>query len=235
MFHSEQNSRYLASPDGLNLDPFIFELELEEVKTCGYPLPKGSDALALKGYAWQMQWQMFVCGAVGCWLTVEVREGKPGNFRAGERSREYFPRDEEMIAAMIPVADQILALMDDPDAAPVIDEAVDTHAVNYLRGLALEKEAKALKEPAYRALIEAGVSQVSSLARVTFSPETVKPVEGADLDGALSAEGGQELYERMNDAREAWEAHQALFVTQIEKKSAARVTVTAVKTKGMAA
>lgn len=64
------------------------------------------------------------------------------------------------------------------------------------------------------------MSQVSSLARVTFSPETVKPVEGADLDGALSAEGGQELYERMNDAREAWEAHQALFVTQIEKKSA---------------
>ncbi len=244
VFHAEANSRYLASPDGL-IVTFDDELLLEEIKTSGKPLPKGSPLLAEKGYVWQMQWQCLVMGAQGCWLTVELREGRPGSFRPGVRSREYFPRDESMIAEMIPVADQILAAMDDPDAAPVIDEAVDTHAVNYLRGLALEKEAKALKEPAYRALIEAGVSQVSALAKVTFTPGTpAGEFEDTvvDLDAAAAAHpvetaalaAAQARVEVLQAAWDALATKHTKTVLTATKGSAARVTVTAVKQKGMA-
>ena len=201
VFHAEANSRFLASPDGL-IVTFDDELLLEEIKTSGKPLPTGSPLLAEKGYEWQMQWQCFVMGAVGCWLTVELREGRPGSFRPGVRSREYFPRDESMIAQMIPVADQILAAMDDPASTPPIDEVVDTHAVNYLRAADEEKRWKSLKEENYAAVVAAGVSQQSALARVTYMPEKLGDVtEVAEVDEEAAKAARGDLWAKVHAAR----------------------------------
>lgn len=188
VIHAATNSRHLASPDGVSVD-FDGNLVLDEIKTWGSPKLKGSAALAASGYEWQMMWCCYVAGAIGCWLNGEVRLGEPGNFRPGKRTREWFPRDEEMIAQLVHVADLVLAAMD-YDEAPEIDEEQDTNALNYLRGLAAEKEGKALKESAYRAAIERGISQESPLARVTITPGTpdVEVVEEVvDLEAADAA------------------------------------------------
>lgn len=240
VFHAVGNSRHLASPDGIAQE-FDGSLVLDEVKTCGHPLPKGSAELAAKGYEWQMQWCCHVTGAGGSWLTVELRHGTPREgFTAGERTREFFPRDEAMIAEMVAIADLVLTAMDAEPVEEVIDEAVDTHAVNYLRGLSAEKEGKALKETAYAALIAAGVSQESPLARVTFTPgkpggEFVDEV--IDLDAAAAAhpketaalERAKARVEKLQAEWDALANEHTKTVRTVIKGTGARVTVTAGK------
>lgn len=240
VFHAEQNSRFLASPDGLAVD-FDGLLILDEIKTCGHALPKGSAALAAKGYEWQMQWCCLVTGAIGSWLTVELRHGTPRDgFTPGERSREWFPRDETKIAQMIAVAERVLAAMDAEPVEELIDEVVDTHALNYLRGLAAEKEGAELKKTAYAALLAAGVSQESPLARVTYSPG--KPgsefdEEVIDLDAATAALPKEtaalaRAKARVVKLQAEWDAlanEHTKTVHSVIKGTAARVTVTAGK------
>nr|WP_279543972.1 YqaJ viral recombinase family protein [Leucobacter ruminantium] len=238
VFHAASNSRYLASPDGISVD-FDGNLVLDEIKTWGSPKPKGSAALAASGYEWQMMWLCHVTGAIGCWLNGEVRLGEPGNFRPGPRSREWFPRDEEMIAQLVEVADLVLAAMD-ADEAPVIDEEQDTNAVNYLRGLAAEKEGKALKEASYRAAIERGISQESPLARVTITPgtpdeeieEEVVDLEAAEAAHPKEAQQLARAKARVEKLQAAWDelANQhTKTVTTVTKGKPARATITAGK------
>lgn len=240
VIHGATNSRYLASPDGVSLD-FDDQLVLDEIKTSGKPLPKGSEALARAGYVWQMQWCVFVAGAIGCWLNVEQRLGQPGDFRPGSRSREYFERDEDMIAQLIEVADMVLEAMDSADA-PVIDEEVDTHAVNYLRGLAAEKEGKTLKEASYKAILAKGVSQESALARVTITPgvpdsefeEEVVDLEAAEAAHPKEAAALRRAKARVEKLQAEWDAlanEHTKTVQTVVKGKAARATVTAVKEK----
>ncbi|MFD5599211.1 YqaJ viral recombinase family protein [Leucobacter sp. NPDC058333] len=234
VFHAADNSRYLASPDGVSVD-FDGNIVLDEIKTTGKPLPKGSAALAEKGYEWQMQWLNLVTGAIGCWLNVEMRHGRPGEFLAGELSREWFPRDEGMIAQLVEVADMVLAAMDTP-AAPVINDEVDTHAVNYLRA---KDEAKAwaeLQSKHYDALVELGISQESSLARVTITPG--KPAtefddEVVDLAAAEAAHPKETAALNRAKARVAklqaeWDAlatEHKVIVRAVTKATKARATV----------
>lgn len=238
VFHAAQNSRHLASPDGISIN-FDGEIELDEIKTSGKPLPKGSAALAEKGYEWQMQWCNYVTGAVGSHLNVELRLGRPGEFRAGEMSREWFPRDEGMIAQLVEVADMVLSAMDSP-AAPVINEEVDTHAVNYLRAKGEWKAWGELKDSSYAALVELGISQESPLARVTITPG--KPAtefddEVIDLDAAAAAHPKETKALERAKARVAklqaeWDAlatEHKKTVRAVGKATAARATVTAGK------
>ncbi|UOQ58125.1 YqaJ viral recombinase family protein [Leucobacter allii] len=238
VFHAAGNSRHLASPDGLSVD-FDGGIVLDEIKTSGKPLPKGSPALDAAGYEWQMQWCCYVIGATGCWLNVEQRLGNPGDFRPGPRSREWFPRDEGMIAELVEVADMVLAAMDS-DVAPALNEEVDTHAVNYLRALDEEKQWAALKKSSYAALIDLGISQESPLARVTITParpgtETVEEV--VDLEAAQAAHPKefaqlQRAIKRVAKLQAAWDeladAH-TKSVAVVTKGTAARATVTAGK------
>ena len=238
VFHAAADSRYLASPDGLSED-FDGNLVLDEIKTSGKPLPKGSAVLAEKGYEWQMQWGNLVTGAIGCWLNVELRFGEPGAFRPGPRSREYFPRDEGMIAQLLEVADLVLVAM---DAGPVveIDEEVDTHAVNYLRALDEEKQWAALKKDSYAALIAKGISQESPLARVTITPgtpdeeidEEVVDLEAAEA--ALPKESAQlkRAVARVAKLQAEWDELANKYtktVRTVKKGKAARATITAGK------
>lgn len=237
VFHAAVNSRHLASPDGLAVD-FDGDLTLHEIKTTGKPLTKGSQALAEKGYEWQMDWCCYVMGATGCWLDWEMRFGQPGSFSAGPLERDWFPRDDERIAEMIAVADEILAAMDD-EPAP-INEEVDTHAVNYLRAIEEEKAWAALKKESYDALIDLGISQESALARVTITPG--KPAaefeeEVVDLDAAAAAHPKETAQLERAKARvvklqAAWDALANEHKKTVLTKSSAtrgRAKVTAVK------
>jgi hypothetical protein len=171
-------------------------------------------------------------------------------FLPGELHRHWVERDDALIAELVALADGFLAELDRQreDGVPVIDEDVDTHAVNYLRGLAAEKEGAELKTTAYKALLAAGKSQTSALARVTFTP--AKPgvattVPETDFEKAKRARGGKALFEALQaaqdavrDAQAAWDAHCERFTVTKSvtgKGSAARVTVTAVKQKEMGA
>lgn len=239
VIHAAIDSRYLASPDGVSVD-FDGNLVLDEIKTSGKLLAKGSPALAATGYEWQMQWCCYVTGAIGCWLNVEQRLGEPGNFRPGGRSREYFPRDEGMIAQLIEVADQVLAAMDEP-AELLIDEEVDTHAVNYLRAISEEKAWALLKKESYAALIAKGISQESPLARVTItpgSPDQTVVEEVVDLEAAEAAHPKEtaalkRAIKRVEKLQAEWDALANTHTKTVEsvvKGKAARATVTAGKT-----
>ncbi len=240
VFHAAVNSRYLASPDGISVD-FDGNLVLDEIKTTGKPLPKGSQALAEKGYEWQMQWCCYVVNAVGCWLNAELRFGHPSEeFVAGPRSREWFARDESMIAQLIEVADQVLAAMDEP-AELHIDEEVDTHAVNYLRAISEEKAWASLKKESYAALIAKGISQESPLARVTVtpgSPDQTVVEEVVDLEAAEAAHPKEtaalkRAIKRVEKLQAEWDALANTHTKTVEavvKGKAARATVTAGKT-----
>ncbi|MGF3055646.1 YqaJ viral recombinase family protein [Microbacterium sp. YY-01] len=247
VFHHPDNSRHLASPDGIQVtwDEALWVLE---IKTAGYDLPPGSKALDEKGYVAQVQWVMWVIGAVKCRFVVEERHPEQGAvegelpFVAGPLHRHWIERDDQLIAELITVADEFLAELDRQreDGPPEIDEEVDTHAVNYLRGLAAEKEGKALKEKSYKALVAAGVSQESPLARVTYSPG--KPAgefteDVIDLDAAekaLPKEAAQleRAKARVVKLQAAWDQLANGFtktVTTVTRGTAARVTVTAGK------
>ncbi|NII42268.1 hypothetical protein E9228_002926 [Curtobacterium flaccumfaciens] len=223
VFRSASNARHLASPDGVRLND-AGELEVSEIKTAGMDVSVGTEAYRKKGYAIQQQWVMGVLGAKRSLYAWELREGQPGAFESGHPfgvDVEWVEFDADLFAELIVIADQFLERLDAALAAAragdeqVIDEELDTLAVNYLRGLDLEKEAKALKEPAYRAMFErldAGeaVVQESPLARVSFTPAVVeeKPVFGIDRAAAEAARPAG-LYERLQLAEDDFDQAEA--------------------------
>lgn len=227
VFHGVQNSRHLASPDGVGVD-FDDELIVSEIKTAGYDLPPGSEALAAKGYVHQIQWVMHVTGAVRCRFVVEERIEVAGGFVAGPLHEYWIERDDDAIAELVEIADAFLAELDRQreEGAPGIDEELDTHAVNYLRALELEKEAKALKAPAWAAMLAAAKSQVSALARITYSPPKSVEVEDIDYAAARENEAGAALYAAFQEAQDAWQAYCEGFKTvrMVEGKPGLRVT-----------
>lgn len=237
VFHHPGNSRYLASPDGIRID-FDENLDVLEIKTAKHDLPPGSDVEKEKGYALQVQWVMFVVGARRGRYVVEERIGNPRDgFVVGELHRHWIERNDELIRALQIIADEFLAELDRQreEGAPAIDEHVDTLAVNYLRGLAAEKDGKALKESSYRALVEAGVSQKSELASVTFTPgkpAVSEEVEVVDLEAAAKARPDE--FAHMQKVVRGWEVMAAQFTKTVTRESAgtkAKVTVRSVKTK----
>lgn len=215
VFHGEQNSRHLASPDGIGVD-FDDALVVSEIKTvgAGNDLAPGSEVLSKKGYVHQMQWAMHVTGAIRCRFVVEERIDDHG-FIPGLLHDYWIERDDEAIAELVKVADAFLAELDRQreDGAPVIDEELDTHAVNYLRAIDEEKRWTALKQDSYRAVVAAGKSQESPLARVTFTPEKpgeVLEVEEIDYEAARAS--GVELFEALQVAQRAWDEHLKSFI-----------------------
>lgn len=237
VFHHPENSRHLASPDGLRLD-FDEQIEVLEIKTAKHDLPPGFDAIAEKGYELQVQWVMWVIGARRCRFVVEERLGTPRDgFEAGALHRHWIERDDAVIARLVTVADEFLAELDRQrdEGAPEIDERIDTLALNYLRGAHEEKQGAALKKEAYEALVEAGVTQKSAIASVTFTPGkpgVVEEVEELDLGAARAAH--PEEWERLQEAQDAWRRVSEGFVTRVARErpgSKARVTVRAVKQK----
>lgn len=266
VFRSAENRRHLASPDGVRVvtSEDGDRLEVAEIKTSGADIAPGTDAYRKKGYAIQQQWVMGVLGADRSLYAWEQHDGD-WLARGGQHEEpepldlfvptQWIPFDADLFAELVILADHFLDRLDGALAAAragevsVIDEELDTLALNYLRGLDFEKQGKALKEPAFRAMFERVESdesfvQESPLARVSFSPQIVeeKPTYRTDADAARAAD--PELYRRLELAQDDVEqataalevearavaAHETAFVVEagtervVVKKAALRVT-----------
>lgn len=105
LFHSVENNRFMATPDGIRLDT-EGNLELCQVKTTGKPMPK-----IPAHYYRQIQWEMFVMDAVRCHFVVEVHE----NFVPIELEPqlEIFERNEEVITSLKTLATALLGRLDE--------------------------------------------------------------------------------------------------------------------------
>lgn len=238
VFHAADNPRFLASPDGVGV-AFDGSLVTSEVKTSGEEVFVGSPAYKAKGYDLQQTWVMRVTGACRSMFACEQRiEVGPGMYEPGDITYEWVPFDEELAARLEVVALDFLAELDalrDADA-PVepLDEQLDTDALNYLRGLDLEKQGKALKETHFSAIKErlAGkqsFQQVSALTRVTYSETPAGTTQAPDVDAAKAAD--PELWESLELLREQWDEHQAKFTKPIAVLGKVGLTVTAVTIK----
>lgn len=244
VFHGE-NPRHLASPDGLGLYGFDEEVTVSEIKTAGKDIAPWTDAYAEKGYEIQQQWVMWVLGARRSLYAYEFRLDGAQGFVPGALGFEWVHRDDALIVKLVKLADQFLAALDKAAAGSVpevepVDELLDTHAVNYLRFLDEEKTAKEAKEREYRAIVAAGKSQTSTLARVTFTPAkdgVELEVPEVDFDAAKEADTAlwarKQLAEAsLASAEAAWSEHCEGFkkmTTVTGKGSPAKATITAPK------
>jgi putative phage-type endonuclease len=104
---SEDNPRFLATPDGLD----IYHGTVAEIKTTG----KDWDEKRIPvQYRRQVQWQMFVTGADMCVFAWMLREERGGVFMPAwfDAKTVIVDRDEEMIGDLIRVADRLLGRLD---------------------------------------------------------------------------------------------------------------------------
>lgn len=98
---SANDSRWLATPDGLTVD----HTAIAEAKTTGKDWTKPP----IK-YVRQMQWQMFVTGTERCLLLWHLRDrADDGSFFMPwmEPKTLWIERDEAMIAALIETAEKV--------------------------------------------------------------------------------------------------------------------------------
>lgn len=108
LFHSVENQRFMATPDGIRYDA-EGNVELCQVKTTGKPMPK-----IPAHYYRQIQWEMFVMDAVRCYFVVEVHEDfVPVSL---EPQLEIFERNEEAIASLKTLATALLSRLDEANA-----------------------------------------------------------------------------------------------------------------------
>lgn len=191
------NRRHLATPDGV--PGAAMNDVIAEIKTSKHDLTIGGRAFEAAGYGWQMDWQIYVMDVAECAFAWERHFDDWGDFDAldpegtmhlGPTTQpiqvEWWPRDDARIERLIAVADQITGWVDalsegrEFEGAPALDETIDTHAVNYLRGLAAEKEGAALKtasDKAIRALMtDEAFVQVGPFARVSWQEKKVEEV-----------------------------------------------------------
>ena len=105
LFHSTENARFMATPDGIRIGE-DGKLELCQVKTTGKPMPK-----IPAHYYRQIQWEMFVMDAERCYFVVEVHEDfVPISL---EPQLEIFPRNEEVITSLKTLATALLVKLDE--------------------------------------------------------------------------------------------------------------------------
>lgn len=130
VFHHPENSRYLASPDGIRVD-FDENLDVSEIKTDEHGIRPGTPEWDATGYEYQAQWVMFVTGARRCRFVVEECIRTPDGFEPGGIVRFWIERDEAVIAELVETADAFLAAMDDmrengidPIAVALLEDAL---------------------------------------------------------------------------------------------------------------
>ncbi|MEX1078916.1 MAG: YqaJ viral recombinase family protein [Homoserinimonas sp.] len=231
VFRAADNPRFLASPDGVGVG-FNGDLLVAEIKTGKDDLHPHGEAFRLKGYWIQMLWSMRVTGARRCLYAWEQHDSdwqdRGGQFLepAPMQSEPLFAWIEyraDIAAELDKLALEFLAVLDETRAAveageePVIDEDLDTDAVNYLRGLALEKEGAELKTSAFASIKarlagHATFQQVSSLARVTWTRGGTDTVAGSVVDEEAARAADPKVFEVLAKAETAAERASARLV-----------------------
>lgn len=108
--------RHMATPDALSLNHGW----IGEVKTSGKaPLDKNGLLIPPIAHRRQIQWQLHCTGAVSCVYAFMLRSEVGGQFVPAwlEPQIVIVPRDEEMIADLVKVADQLLTDFEGWEAA----------------------------------------------------------------------------------------------------------------------
>ena len=99
---------HMATPDGLSLD----HVAIAEIKTTGKDL--NGEKIPVQ-YRRQVQWQLHVTGARQCVFAWMLREERDGAFLPAwfEPRVVVMERDEEMIASLVKVADELWERVND--------------------------------------------------------------------------------------------------------------------------
>lgn len=232
VWHAADNPRFLASPDGIAVG--FDGLELAEIKTGKEG--DGADALNAKGYRAQCAWQIRVLDADLCRYRYEGRLGEPGHFEPGATYEEVIRRDEvewlirELDQTAMVFLDTYDQIASEPFDGPVIDEELDTYAVNYLSAIEVEKEAAVAKKAAYDAILarmHEDFVQESPLARIGYTASKTKHVTVTDEDAAKAAH--PDLWSAYEKAAAAWTAAAAKHTRTEETQSKATLRITAGK------
>jgi len=246
VFRAADNPRFLASPDGVGVG-FGGELFIDEIKTGKDDIAPGTEAYDRKGYYLQMQWGMRVTGARRCLYIWEQHDSdwqdrgathlEPAPMHA-EPLTAWIEYDEQIVGALVAIAEDFLAdldalvrdLADGVEAQ--IDDVLDTHAVNYLRFIGLEKEATTAKKTEWAAMLARlegcdALSQEGPIARVTYNPGEEKESETADVEAAKAAD--PELFAEVQALSKRWNEHQKKYQKSVVTPAKPSLTVTAVK------
>jgi hypothetical protein len=248
VIRAADNPRFLASPDGIGVT-WLDELIIDEIKTGKDDLRPGGEACTRKGYLIQMQWGMRVTGARRCLYAWEQHnsdwQDRGGEFLEpeplnAEPSWTWIDYDPEIVERLEEIANSFLgdldALVRDlaDGVEPLIDDEMDTLAVNLLRFRQMEAEGKKAKESVWKQMLDRAegcdpFSQESALARVTWSPGEETVAEKPDVEAAKAADPA--LFAEVEALSKRWNAHQALHMKNVVTPGKNTLTVTAVKQK----
>ena len=259
VFRSADDARFLASPDGVGVN-WDAELLVSEIKTSKHDIAPWSPKFEQVGYRLQMIWSMRVTGARRCLYAWEQHDDdwqdRGGEFfkpvpLSAEPLFAWIEYDEDLAVELEQIALNFLADLDAARAAlaagdgPVVDEELDTLAVNYLRFLGEEKSGATAKKSAWDELLAVlgakgkDFSQESALARITYTAAVSGTAEEVDQDAAVaSGAEAKRRYEALVRARAAlakkeaaWAEFAKGFVKSVPAVKRAGLTVTSVKTK----
>lgn len=114
VFRAAQNTRWLASPDGVLMKP-DGDVWMCEIKTSGSDITIGSKGFHQKRYLAQMVWGMGVLGASKCLYAWEYRlDGPNGGFSPGSHQEEWVPfaAHQELWLELQMIADKFLVELD---------------------------------------------------------------------------------------------------------------------------
>lgn len=219
VFHAVDNPRFLASPDGVGINPKTGGLQLAEVKTSKYKLNLNSAKFAATGYMFQMQWQMYVTGAEQVLLLWERHDGDT----VFPVQLAIIPRDPKIIASLVEQATEFLALL---DGERVVSET-DTTTIGVLaRQLATLREQSAQVEAALRAAI--GGRKFSGEfdgVSVSYTGDKLAPKRSVDTSRAQAEH--PEAWQRLQDATVAWDVMLEEYTTTRMVEQTGRLTVKA--------
>lgn len=185
VFHAAEDSRHLASPDCVGVVDGA--LWLAEIKTSKDRKAPNTAAYEHAGYYWQMQWQMYVTGAVKCLYVLEQHDGhwinRGGSFPEPEPLSFgtdcdpdvfFIDRDDYAIDELVQLANTFL---DEVEAVGVEDKFTEPLA-RYWKAVAAVEMAAVEKAAAVKALEELFAGEPGSvphpLGTVTLTAPTVR-------------------------------------------------------------
>lgn len=256
LFHAEEQRGHLATPDGVGIVDGMFVMaEIKTSKHDLTPGPvdelgvlvmvDGSDGVWRcpkpgpkfwgTGYYDQVQWQLHVAGAERCLFVWEQHDDDWPNPAPLDLEPRYvwILRDENRIGRLVEVADLALqALASVEDEAPTFDAEVDELAQRVLKAREAEASAKRAREAAWAELTavvrdRGEVTQRSSVAQVTFTPDRSDVVDVPDVEAAKSADPA--LFAEVGALSKRWNEHAAKYTRQETKAVAGKLTVTKAK------
>lgn len=219
VFRAADNARFLASPDGVGVN-WDDELSVSEIKTSKFDITPGSEKFDQIGYRIQMTWSMRVTGARRCLYAWEQHDDvwvlRGGQFPEplplqAEPLSEWIEYDEKLADELEAIALDFLVELDAARAAheagdgPVVDDELDTLAVNYVRFRDMESEGKRAKEAVGAQIKEllkdkASFSQESALARISWTRGGSVPADGSAPDEVAAKAANPKAFEVLEKA-----------------------------------